>query len=101
MAKPFTPPLIYTDGYYIYLEWTNHVQKIPCDQWPIPSKIRGLLPHIASSPGHVTGGSNIATKTLESKRKKIIAREGRRRIAATLTDAELQSAMDILRRFRK
>jgi hypothetical protein len=100
MAKPLSPPIIYHDGQSIFLEWSGHAQRFPFSEGGLHKALRSI-PHIASQPGYVTGRSNIANQLLSSRKSKIVAREGRRRVAATITDAEMQSAIDIVRRFRK
>lgn len=99
MSAKLVPPIIYHDGRNIYLEWASHVQKLPFTEGGL-SKALALIPHIASSPGYVSGGSNIADKLLDTRKAKIARKTVQQRAVAKITDNQRVSATNALRKLR-
>jgi hypothetical protein len=99
MAKALTPPIIYHDGRSIYLEWAGYAQRFPFTEGGL-SKALAMIPHIASSPGYLSGSSNIADKLLDTRKAKIARKTVTQRATAKITDSQRQSAIGALRRLK-
>ncbi len=99
MSKPLIPPTIYHDGRNIYLEWSSHVQRLPFTEGGLSRALK-LIPHIASTPGYVSGGSNIADKLLDTRKAKIATKTAAKRDAVKATEGQRRSAVDAIRRMK-
>lgn len=99
MSKPFIPPTIYHDTRNLYLEWPDHVQRFPFTEGGL-SKALKLIPHIASTPGYLSGGANIADKLLDTRKAKIATKTAVKRDAVKATEGQRRSASEAIRRLK-
>ena len=99
MSKPLSPPIIYHDGINLYLEWSAYAQRFPFTEGGLAKALK-FIPHIASTPGYVTGRSNIADKILTTRKAKIARKTTLRREIAQATEGMKQSAISAIRKMR-
>jgi|SRR5215469_9056365 len=99
MSKPVIPPTIYHDGVNLYLEWSGHAQRFPFTEGGLAKALK-FIPHIASSPGYVTGRSNIASKLLDTRAAKVARKTAAAREALKTTEGQRTSASEALRGVR-
>lgn len=99
MAKPLAPPIIYHDNQSIYLEWAGYAQRFPFTEGGLNKALK-MIPHIASTPGYVSGQSNIADKLLDTRKAKIARKTVDARARARITEGQRQSASEALRRLK-
>jgi hypothetical protein len=99
MSKPLIPPTVYHDGVNLYLEWSGHAQRFPFTEGGLAKALK-FIPHIASSPGYVTGRSNIADKLIDTRKAKIARKTAEKREIAAITEGQRQSVSEMLRAIR-
>jgi len=99
MSKPMIPPTIYHDGVNLYLEWSGHAQRFPFTEGGLAKALK-LIPHVASSPGYVTGRSNIAGKLLDTRATKVARKTATAREVLKTTEGQRTSASEALRGIR-
>jgi hypothetical protein len=99
MSKPLSPPIIYHDGIDLYLEWSGYAQRFPFTEGGLAKALK-FIPHIASSPGYVTGRSNIANKLITTRIAQISRKTATQRTIAQATEGMKQSAISAIRKMR-
>lgn len=100
MKSPFLAPTIYCDTHSIYLEFPGkpgQVLKFPLTEGGLFKALKHV-PRIDAVRGQLTGGQNIADKTLFKAPAKVTKIGPRRKELPGISDAQKAAALDLIRR---